>query len=530
MTADSRALLEGLSGMLTFPREGFEAGFDWASVRQPDSALLDDIEAQLVVVTDAEEQMHRQARVVDKGDDDAKARGVREADDKDGVVSNGEDRSSTVVQVAEVAAPVVAVAHAAAPLPVVAAVAASPAHDETEKEGQRPNTDASEQPKAADAKEKTGGGAPQMRTKARTAANQRELADLVASFIADVGGSANASAIATMLTKCGISLKPQFKKVSVLIEYGTEVGLWTASGPSHSRVATLVQQQKTRSGARDHAFREQAQREAEEEERKREQEERTRREEAQRRNEERETAERREQEKRDEEELQAKRQSQKEKRDEEEEKLAEQLRQTVVVQEEEESVKSAVAAELASVEEIVSVASENVDSERLAKSDEANDSAPIAESLSPPRQPDEQGRAELATSFEGGKQSSEEEATSGTMSEQEYAKEFKDRIGSVVQIALAGDGKWEPAKLMFLGGLADRNDGAVYAGLVLSYAGGRNDGSVNGTRYFQCDQKCGVFVRCNPRRLRVTPKLTHIPAPDQSAHIERLRLARSKAK
>ena len=50
-------------------------------------------------------------------------------------------------------------------------------------------------------------------------------------------------------------------------------------------------------------------------------------------------------------------------------------------------------------------------------------------------------------------------------------------------------------RVAFVGDVAEIPGVGPWIGVILDDPVGKNDGSVAGTRYFECSQSCGVFVR-----------------------------------
>lgn len=77
-------------------------------------------------------------------------------------------------------------------------------------------------------------------------------------------------------------------------------------------------------------------------------------------------------------------------------------------------------------------------------------------------------------------------------------------VGDRVVVSSArGDRAVERGVLMFLGETAFAS--GLWAGIELDHPDGKNDGQVDGTRYFQCAPQHGIFVK--PSRVSVDPQV-----------------------
>lgn len=88
------------------------------------------------------------------------------------------------------------------------------------------------------------------------------------------------------------------------------------------------------------------------------------------------------------------------------------------------------------------------------------------------------------------------------------------RVGQIVQLS---DGR--PAVIRFVGP-AEFAPTGIWVGVELDDYSGKNDGSVKGERYFDCEQDRGMFVR--PAAIRVVEQpSTVVPPPQPSIAVKK---------
>jgi dynactin 1 len=63
------------------------------------------------------------------------------------------------------------------------------------------------------------------------------------------------------------------------------------------------------------------------------------------------------------------------------------------------------------------------------------------------------------------------------------------KVGSVVEVI----GKGQRGTVAYVGATLFAT--GKWVGVILDEPKGKNDGTVQGKRYFQCDENCGIFVR-----------------------------------